>query len=310
MAQVKPRGGGQGAGAGPSGPPRPPSAKPFMPRLAKIKVEGPRHAAALAAQRPPRTAGSVAAGLILLCGASVSGALLIGGNLFDAQEAFHASADHLAAAAGFKAEIDVRGVQGARKLEIEKVVLPEGRNSVVAGSPEKVRARVESLDWVEGARVSRLWPSTIRVTVKRREAIAVWQENQTLTVIDRAGERVHNERPGDNPDLIRVVGPGAGPAAAPLLAALEDLEAVREKLASLHRVGDRRWDLRTVSGLVVLLPEADPVAALEKLEAMQRRNGVLDGPYLQIDFRNAGRPVARPRPSLAIPSQPQQAGRA
>jgi cell division protein FtsQ len=281
-----------------------------MPRLAKIKVDGPRHAAALAARRPARTMGSMAAGAILFCGAGVGGALLMGGSLFNAQEAFHASADHLAAAAGFKAQIDVRGVEGARKVEIEKIVLPEGRNSVVAGGPAQVRARVESLDWVEQARVSRFWPSTIMVTVKRREAIAVWQENQSLTVIDRAGERVHNERPGDNPELIRVVGPGAGPAAAPLLTALEDLAAVREKLASLHRVGDRRWDIHTVSGMVVLLPEADPVAALIRLETMQRRKAVLDGPYAQIDLRNAGRPVARPRAPLAAPNPPTQAGRA
>jgi cell division protein FtsQ len=272
-----------------------------MPRLAQIKLEGPAHAAAMAAQHQTRIAGVVAAGLVLLCGATVGGVLLLGGKLIDLNEALHAGADHVAAAAGFEAKVVVDGVEGARAQEVQDEVLPQGRNSIVAGSPHAVKARVESLDWVARAQVSRLWPSTIRVTVERRKGLAVWRNGASEVVIDAAGEPVHNERPGDNRTLVRVVGPGAGAAAAPLVVALEEMPQVRAELGALERIGDRRWDLITQSGMRVLLPERDPIAALRLLEKAQTRRALLTQPFAEIDLRVPGQPRATPQAAAASP---------
>lgn len=275
-----------------------------MSRLARIKLEGGAQWAQMARERKRRKPGATLAGALLVGGATIAGAAWIGGSLFDAREAMYASADGVATAAGLRATIEVRGVDGERKAEVEAVALPEGRVSIMAASPDRVKNNVESLDWVERATVQRLWPSTIRVTVARRDAFAVWQENRTFSVVDAAGERVHGASPADYAHLPRIVGAGAGPAAEPVLLALEDLPGVRRHLAAFVRIGDRRWNLNLKNGMVVMLPELGAVEALRKLEILQRGYGVLDKPYVRLDMREGGRLVAQARQMLSAAPPP------
>ncbi|TPW01707.1 MAG: cell division protein FtsQ, partial [Alphaproteobacteria bacterium] len=198
MAPVKPR----KYRGGP--PPKPRS----MPRLAKIKLEGAAYSEHMAKARKNRKPGVTLAGVLLVGGAAIAGASWIGGNLFSAREALYVAADTMATAAGLTANIEVQGVEGQRKTEVAGVVLPDGRRSIVGASPQTMKDNVESLDWVESATVQRLWPSTIRVKVQRRDAFALWQENGTLTVVDAAGERVHGAQPSVYKNLPRIVGPG------------------------------------------------------------------------------------------------------
>src|SRR5690606_23475028 len=161
---------------------------------------------------------------------------------------------------------------------------PEGRHSILALDPDEVKARVESLDWVAQARVRRLWPSTLMVEVERRKEYAVWEdEERQVSVIDLNGERLLTEQAADHPNLLRVVGRGAGPAAEPMLLALESLPELRQRIAQLNRVGDRRWDIKLTSGAVVALPEEGAPDALEDLERLQRQYALLDRPLTQLD---------------------------
>lgn len=276
-------------------PPPPPKA---MPRLAKIKLEGAayaEHAAKVSKNRDPRV---TVAGALIVGVAAIAGASWIGGNLFSITEAMTAGADGVVASAGFPATIEVEGVEGNRRAEVRDVVLPDGRLSIVGASPRTMKDNVESLDWVESATVQRLWPSTIKVRVQRRDAFAVWQENGTLTVVDAAGERVHGAPPSVYKNLPRIVGAGAGPAAEPVLHALEELPLIRGRLAAFVRVGERRWNLNLKNGMVVMLPEEDPVGAMAQLETLQMRHGVMDGDYVRLDLREPGRLVAQPRPPV------------
>lgn len=290
MAPVKRRGGKRHA------PPPPPRK---MSRLARIKLEGGAQWAHMAEARKRRKPGATLAGALLIGGAAIAGAAWIGGSLFDAREALYAGADGIATAAGMRATIEVRGVDGQRRAEVAAVALPEGRVSIMAASPDKVKDNVESLDWVEEATVARLWPSTLRITVSRRDAFAVWQEDGQLSVVDAAGERVHGARPADYAHLPRIVGRGAGAAAEPVLVALEDLPGVRARLAAFVRVGDRRWNMNLRSGMVVALPAHDPVGALHKLEKLQQAYGLLDRPYARLDLRADGRLVAQARQMMS-----------
>ena len=286
--------------------PPPPKA---MPRLAKIKLEGAAYAEHAAKARKNRKPGVTLAGALIISGAAIAGASWIGGNLFSLREAVAAGADGMATAAGFAATIDVQGVEGQRRREVTEVVLPDGRKSIVGTSPQTMKDNVESLDWVESATVQRLWPSTIKVSVQRRDAFAVWQENGTLTVVDAAGERVHGAPPSVYKNLPRIVGAGAGPAAEPVLHALEELPLTRARLAAFVRVGERRWNLNLKNGLVVMLPEEDPVGAMARLENLQTQYRVMDGEYVRLDLREPGRVVAQPRPpivatTVSAPRQP------
>lgn len=282
-----------------------PSVSPYesMPRLARIKLSG-----GLQGDDVQVTSKSLVlalTGAVLFIGAGIAGAAWLGSSLFDAREAFARSADAGAANVGFAiAEVDVAALPGApaltpaRAAEVRALIVPQGRQSILSLDPDEVRARVESLDWVAAARVRRLWPSTMKVEVERRQEYARWEENQEVSVIDVNGERLLTERADDHRDLPLVVGAGAGPAAEPLLIALESLPEVRARLVKLVRVGDRRWNVELQSGATVALPEQGAPEALARLESLQAEYALLDRPVSQLDMRAPGRLAVRIHPAL------------
>lgn len=297
------RGGGEQPHRGKRRPPAVPGYE-SMPRIARIKLSG-----GLSGDDVQVSGKSLALALtggVMFIGIAIAGAAWLGSSLFDAREAFARSADATVANIGFEIEeIQVARLPGtpeisdAREQEVRALIVPEGRHSILALDPEEVKARVESLDWVANARVRRLWPSSVVVEVERRQEFAVWEdENQQLAVIDANGERLLTERVEDNADLLRVVGRGAGPAAPPILAALESMPDIRERTAELVRVGDRRWDLRLASGAVVALPEEGDVEALTQLQRLQQRYALLDRPLTRLDMRAPGRLAVRVHPAL------------
>jgi cell division protein FtsQ len=96
-----------------------------------------------------------------------------------------------------------------------------------------------------------------------------------------------------------VIGRGAGPAAQPLLSALEGLPELRARLHSLVRVGDRRWNVELVNGATIALPQEGAVEALARLERLQAEYALLDRPLAQLDMRAPGRLAVRVHPALA-----------
>lgn len=310
MAAVRARRSGGRGGEPPRGKRRKasasygPSPHEAMPRIARIKLSG--GLSPNDVQVTPKSLVLALTGFVLFLGAGIAGAAWLGSSLFDAREAFARGADGAAANAGFAiGDIEVAAMTGAsaitpaRAAEVRALIVPEGRQSVLSLDPRDVQARVESLDWVASARVRRLWPSTLVVEVERRQEYAVWQEDGEVSVIDVNGERLLAERAADHPDLPLVVGRGAGPAAEPLLLALESLPHVRERLQSLTRVNDRRWNLELMSGATVALPEEGAPEALARLERLQAQHALLDRPLTTIDLRVPHRMAIRVHPSLA-----------
>jgi cell division protein FtsQ len=276
-----------------------------MPRIARIKLSG-----GLSGDDVQVSGKSLVIALtggVLFLGIAIAGAAWLGSSLFDAREAFARTADATVANAGFQIdEIQVAQLPGtpeisdAREQEVRALIVPEGRHSILALDPDAVKARVESLDWVANARVRRLWPSSLVVEVERRREFAVWQdENDQRAVIDANGERLLTEQVEDHGDLLHVVGRGAGPAAPPILAALEGMPAIRERTAELVRIGDRRWDLHLASGAVVALPEDGALEALQQLERLHQQYALLDRPVMRLDMRAPGRVSVRVHPALA-----------
>lgn len=313
MATVRAR--RQGGGPPPRGKRRKQAAPSYesMPRLARIKLSG-----GLAPDDMQVTGKSLAVamtGLVLIVGIAVAGAAWLGSSLFDAREAFARSADSAAASAGFGVgTLQIAAmpsgpvITDAREQEVRALIVPEGRHSILSLDPEEVKARVESLDWVASARVRRLWPSTLRVEVERRQEYALWEEDGHVSVIDMNGERLLAERAADHPTLPLIVGPGAGPAAEPLLEALEALPQVRSRLVQMVRVGDRRWNLELTSGATVALPDQGAPEALARLETLHAEYALLDRPLAQLDMRAPGRLAVRVHPALAGGLRPMLGG--
>jgi cell division protein FtsQ len=168
-----------------------------------------------------------------------------------------------------------------------------------------VRARVESLAWVQQATVERRLPGTLVIELVERRPFAIWQHNGKFVLVDRAGQTVADEDVGHFKDLPLVVGAGAPVAAAALLDALRDRPTLQSHVIAAVRVGERRWNLRLANGGDVLLPEGQELAALNRLQQLQQEHALLDRPLQTIDLRLPDRLVVRPQPApQAEPAAP------
>lgn len=167
----------------------------------------------------------------------------------------------------------------------------------------QMRARIETINWVQSAVVERRLPGTLVVRLTERSPFAVWQHDGTFHLIDRAGNVVaDSDVAAFAGQLPLVVGRGAPVAAASLLEAIAREPSLQPRVAAAVRIGERRWNLRMGNGTDVLLPEGAEAAALARLVALQAAQQLLDRPLATIDMRLPDRLVLRPMPDKAAPS--------
>lgn len=195
------------------------------------------------------------------------------------------------------AGLQVKAVYADGRRHTDKTLL-ERQLDLAIGQPilgfdtDEAKARLEELPWVEQASVGRYLPDTIRVELKERKPLALWQHEGAFSLIDAAGEVIVSDLDaGDIAarfDKLRVLVGENAPAHAvdlfQMLASEPDLKA-RVKAASW--VGDRRWTLRLDNDVDVLLPEQAPKAAWRFLAEMEREEKLLGRALLVIDLRQA-----------------------
>jgi cell division protein FtsQ len=157
-----------------------------------------------------------------------------------------------------------------------------------------VRDRVEALDAVERARVRALADGVLEIRAIERIPVVVWRSDDGLQLLDQTGVRVAEiDSRLRRPDLPLLVGAGAN---AEVPEALEILAAARPllpRLRGLVRMGERRWDLALDRGQLVRLPEADPLAALDRVMALDASEQLLSRDVSVVDLRDPSRATVR-----------------
>ncbi|HEX9466008.1 MAG TPA: FtsQ-type POTRA domain-containing protein [Alphaproteobacteria bacterium] len=186
-------------------------------------------------------------------------------------------------------------------------VLDVSRNEpILSFQPALAKAELEKLPWVKSASVERRLPNTVYVRLTEREPLALWQRHGQLTLIDRDGVEIAGVDAARFGNLPVVVGPGAPPRAAGLLALLATEPDLARRVTAAVRVGDRRWNLRLDMGdgraIQALLPEENAGAAWTRLAELERENGLFERDITAVDLRFPDRLVVRA--VRAAPSAP------
>lgn len=159
---------------------------------------------------------------------------------------------------------------------------------------EQIRARAEELDAVARARVRVRTGGVLEIEVAEREPAVVWRMERGLELLDAEGHRVASlTRRTDRPELPLLAGDGAYLAVPEALTLLTTAEMIAPRIRGLLRVGERRWDLVLDRNQRILLPEAAPVAALERVLALDEAQGLLGRDLTVVDMRNPARPTLR-----------------
>ncbi|MGQ0611326.1 MAG: cell division protein FtsQ/DivIB [Paracoccaceae bacterium] len=166
---------------------------------------------------------------------------------------------------------------------------------------DQARARIESLDAVDTALLRLRSGGVLEVVITERVPALVWRVGGALMLLDDGGHRVAGlAARADRADLPLIAGPGAERAAPEAMAIYAAAQPILPRLRGLVRVGERRWDLVLDREQTILLPQDNPVAALERLLALDVAEDILARDILSVDLRHDARPTLRlSRPAWA-----------
>jgi cell division protein FtsQ len=240
-----------------------------------------------------RRAGfALRASAILFLGLTIMHAVLLGGYLDYPNSPWLKIPGKLSSVIGMAAD-DIR-IKGLVHQDPEMVLAALGikpGGSLVGFDAANARNFLEDLDWVSSAKVQRLFPNQLEISVVERVPFAVWQRGGAYYVIDRTGSAMSSLHPGDVRSLPLVTGEGAQFAVAELVNQLEATPDLSSKMKAAARVGQRRWNLYLDKGITVLLPDKEVEAALARLQALEQSQHLLSKGIRTVDLRFAGRVI-------------------
>jgi cell division protein FtsQ len=197
---------------------------------------------------------------------------------------------------GFRVgSVQLQGASQASRAEIlAAAAIPNGV-PIFGLDLDAIRARVERVGWVDRAKVLRLLPDTLVITVAERPLMAVWQHQGRRDVVATNGQVMGSVDPNAFRELPLIVGDGANSAVSALLPEIMRRPRLAARLSAFRRVDDRRWDVILKDGAVILLPASDEAAALQRLDRLDRDGRALDLGLARIDLRDPEFTVIRPR---------------
>ncbi|MFI5000429.1 MAG: cell division protein FtsQ/DivIB [Reyranellales bacterium] len=217
-----------------------------------------------------------------------------------------ASRSVVAAVTPFKlADVTVEGRDYVERSAILAALGVQTGDSLLGIDLQGARKRLEAIDWVASATVERRLPDALYVTLKERRAVAIWQNGEEYTLIDRNGRTVRASRmPPGAEKLLLLGGPGAPEHVGELLLLLAYEPAVVRQLRAAVWVGQRRWNLVLNNGVEIWLPEEDAVAALQQLAKLDAANKLLSREFSVVDLRLPDKLYLRKRGTGDLSSGP------
>ncbi|MEL6571930.1 MAG: cell division protein FtsQ/DivIB [Pseudomonadota bacterium] len=165
---------------------------------------------------------------------------------------------------------------------------------------EEMRATVEDLYAVKNASVRVGDGGTLEVDIVPRVPVAVWRDQGTLRLID--ADKVMSgiiESRAARRDLPLIAGEGAHAHLDEALTLFRTAHPIKDQVRALVRMGERRWDVVLDRNIRLMLPEENPVAALDRIIVINDAKDMLSRDIAAVDMRNPARPVLRMSPDAA-----------
>ncbi|MGH6865140.1 MAG: cell division protein FtsQ/DivIB [Methyloceanibacter sp.] len=272
---------------------------PVLATVRRLVTRSPK-SVRLAGLGRDRVAGNWLIFSILFLAAAVTYGAIIGGQTGRLFDAFTGGVQRVAVAVGFGVKrITVEGQLNVTDAEIT-AALEAGPDTMMLGiDTNAAKARLEAVPWIRHAQVMRFLPSTLQVVIEERIPFAIWQNKGQTYVVDDEGVVLAPALPQAYPDLPLVVGEGAAKCAAALFETLEPYAELRQKMLAAVRVGDRRWTLKLLSGVEIMLPDDSIPEALDSLTKLDREQGILERDLAAVDLRLLDRVTVRLRAAAA-----------
>lgn len=238
----------------------------------------------------------------LMLRAAAAGIVLIGAvGIYEARDLIVAGAMTVSdmaqgefAKAGFGiSEINMSGQALTSEQQIAEALQIGPKTSILNFDADAARDRLLKLPAIATVAIRKIYPSELSIVLTEKVPVARWRVDGITYVVDGEGTQIAEDK-GEYRELPLVVGDGAADDALAMIMALDRHPSLKDGLAALSRIGDRRWDLIFYSGLRVQLPELGVAQALDQLETYQQKYALLDRDVTLVDLRVPGMVALKP----------------
>lgn len=186
-------------------------------------------------------------------------------------------------------DIQISGLTQHEATEVLSVLAIKPGNPMLGFDANVARKTLATLPWVESSSVSREYPNVLKISVKERVAVAIWQHESGTDLIDASG--VPMGQPGFMAarQLPLVTGEGANLSVADFINLISAFPDLSKRLSAAARVGGRRWTLYLDNGVKLALPEQNASEALKTAWGFEQSQAIFDKGISMVDMRVPGR---------------------
>jgi len=183
--------------------------------------------------------------------------------------------------------IQILGIKNIPKETIIKIVNNEKKSNILNINLLNIYNNLKNNDWVEELYIERVLPNTIKISIKEKEAIGIWQYEMSNKLITKDGEIISTANINKfKIDLPIIHGNHANKNANSILKILETNKVLTKNIWSLDYINNRRWNLHFKQGIIVLLPSKGVLNAWNEIIELKRSYDVLNLGLTELDLRN------------------------
>jgi len=199
-------------------------------------------------------------------------------------------------------DILIQGRVRTSKTDIKNALNLPVENLILTFDLNQMQKNLSQLPWIKEVSVSRQLPDILFIRLIERTPIALWQKGNAYFPLDEHGNLI-NTNCEECVYLPLVVGENAPKATPELIETLNKFNNLKDRVVSAVFINNRRWNLYIddiQNGIIVLLPEADLMNSLKRLDTLQQTKKVLDRDIEKIDLRFADKTIIKPKSEDAI----------
>ncbi|WP_375173591.1 cell division protein FtsQ/DivIB [Pseudooceanicola sp.] len=188
----------------------------------------------------------------------------------------------------------IDGASGETEADIREIAQIDFPVSTFDLDLDTLREAIVGLPAVADATVSVRQLGVLEIDVIEREPALLWRTREGIQVLDETGIVIGElDSRILRPDLPLIAGYGANEKVEEAHGLLRVISPLHDRLRGLVRIGERRWDVVLAPNTRIMLPDDQPVLALERAIALHEAQDILNRDIAALDLRLAARPTIR-----------------
>lgn len=196
---------------------------------------------------------------------------------------------------GFRLDqVYLTGRQHADAQAVKTALGVSSGDPILALDLQAVQTKLQAIPEVKNVVVVRHLPNRLSIALSERVPAAIWQRDGKHTLVDREGVVLASDKYTTHEPLPVIIGDDAPEHVQDLIALLDKAPGLKPQVAAAVRVGGRRWNVRLVNQVTVMLPEDKPEAAWLRFSQLVDREGLLTKAIRTVDMRMEDRVFIMP----------------